>query len=123
MKLLIPASILAQEMHPLKGAFSLAILISSAKKVSKGLGIAIAGAPKASRFIKIPFTSKEGAGSLLFLVRIQESYLVPLLMRKKTDLVGYNMSPQNSLFLRTIEKNLALALKDISQGDFEMVDL
>src|SRR3990172_11144466 len=120
MDLLLPISIIGTEIHPLRGRFSLSTVIKSAKKVSKGLGISLPGAPQGAKFIKTKITSSQGAGRILFLVKLEESYLLPLLLRSKNDKVGFNMSPQNILFLRQVRKNLDLAMEDIAAGDFEL---
>ena len=123
MDLLLPISILEREIHPLRGRFSLSTVIKSAKKVSKGLGISLPGAPQGARFIKTNITSPQGAARALFLVRLDESYLIPLLLRGKNDKVGENMSARNILFLQDLRKNLDLAMEDIATGEFEVISL
>jgi hypothetical protein len=123
MEFILPDSILEKEIHPLQEIFSTATLVKSAKKVVKGLGIQIPGAPKGMRFVKMKLTSVHGSGRVLFLVQVENSYLLPLLLRDKKDKVGINMSPRNSAFLKEVEKNLDHALNDIEKGKFEILQL
>lgn len=123
MQLLLPTSIVTKEIKPLTGKFSLATIIAAAQKISSGIGISIRGAPKGSRYFKIPLTGPQGAGRALFLVQVEEDAIIPLLVRDKTDAVGVNMSPKNKKFCDAVWKNLQLALADIKRGDVEVVIL
>ncbi len=123
MLLILPASIVVNELDPVKEFFPIATIIKAARKAQAGLGTEIRGAPSGGRFLKVYLTSKTTAGRALFLLHVQDQQITPLLIRTKHDRVGNNMSPSNPAFVTATNKNLRLAIKDMSDGFFETVEI
>lgn len=123
MLLLLPASIMAQEIVPVLQYFPLEVIIKAAQKANIGLGKSIAGAPPHCRYFKIYLTGKTSAGRAVFLVQVVDDYIIPLLVRRKNDSVGKNITPRNPVFITTINRNLELATKDLETGEFEKIEL
>ncbi|MFH1375116.1 MAG: hypothetical protein ABIH35_00390 [Patescibacteria group bacterium] len=123
MQLLLPASIVANEIIPLLKDFPFETIVKAAQKVKSGLGVKISGAPPNCRYFKIYLTSKTSAGRAVFLVQVINDQITPLLIRRKDDKVGKNITPRNRVFVATINKNLELATRDLEQGEFETIEL
>ena len=123
MLLLLPTSIVENEIIPLLRHFSFDVITKAAQKIKNGLGKRIAGAPPNCQYFKIYLTSKTVAGRAVFLVQIIDDQIVPLLVRLKNDNVGSNITPKNRAFVAAINKNLELATKDLGEGEFEMIKL
>ncbi|MFH1545858.1 MAG: hypothetical protein ABIE14_00585 [Patescibacteria group bacterium] len=123
MQLLLPASIVTNEIIPLLRDFPLETIKKAAQKIKNGLGKKISGAPKNCRYYKIYLTSKTSAGRAVFLVQIINDQITPLLVRRKDDSIGKNITPKNQAFVAVINKNLKLVTKDLENGEFEVIEL
>ena len=123
MQLLLPASIVANEIIPLLKDFPFETIKKAAQKIKNGLGKKISRAPKNCRYFKIYLTGKTSAGRAVFLVQVINNQITPLLIRRKDDKIGKNITSKNRVFVAVINKNLELAIKDLENGEFEIVDL
>ena len=123
MQLLLPSSIVANEIIPLLKDFPFDVITKAAQKVKNGLGKKIAGAPPNCRYFKVYLTSKTSAGRAVFLMQVMNDRIIPLLIRRKDDKVGKNITPKNRAFVSAINKNLKLTMKDLEEREFEMVEL
>ena len=94
------------------------------EKIRGGLGTHLKGVDfPASRLVKTPFTSRRGAGRILFLILIKKDYYVPLLLRFKNDKeIGENMSWENFSFRRILRSHLDLAENDIAKDAFTSIN-
>lgn len=123
MLLLLPTSIVVAELEPVKELFSIETVVKAARKAKAGLGESIKGAPAGGRFLKVYLTGKTVAGRALFFLRIKEDQLIPLLLRSKNDKVGTNITPSNKQFVAAVNKNLRLAINDLAEGRFEILEI
>lgn len=121
--LILPHSIVCNELEEIAEFFPLGTIIKAAKKVKTGLGINISGAPRESRLIKIYLTSRQAAGRAVFLLQLGSGDIIPILVRLKKDAVGKNISPNNPAFGKALEKNFALIREDLKNGNFDMLAL
>jgi hypothetical protein len=121
--LLLPHSIVFCELEPIGEFFPISSIIKAAKKAKDGLGIPMSGAPANSKLIKIYLTSKQAAGRSVFLVKLKEGYIIPVVVRLKKDDVGKNITPKNKAFTAVLEKNLRLIAQDLDSGNFDLLSL
>jgi hypothetical protein len=121
--LLLPHSIVFYELEPISEFFPISSIVKAAKKVKGGLGISISGASANSKLVKIYLTSKQAAGRAVFLIKLKEGYIIPVVVRLKKDAVGKNITPKNKAFIAVLEKNLALITKDLDSGSFDLLPL
>ena len=67
--LLLPHSIILNELEPITDFFPISAILKTAKKVQNSLGFSLAGAPPDSKLIKIYLTGKQTAGRAVFLIQ------------------------------------------------------
>ena len=126
MKLVITTSISEDEFEPLRKTFSLEVIKIAARKCLEGLGENIKSSTKISGTIlrKIPLTSAGGAGRAVFLLQISAQKSILIMIRLKNDKqIGENMTVKNPKFRKALDRNLALAIRDIENGNFEEYEL
>jgi hypothetical protein len=121
--LVLPHSIVCNELEPVSEFFPLGAIINSAKKVQRGLGDSLTGAPSGSRLLKIYLTGRQAPGRAVFLLQINSGDIIPVLVRLKKDAVGKNMGSQNPAFCKALEKNFALIREDLKSGNFDLLEL
>ncbi|MCK5472016.1 hypothetical protein KAI54_02410 [Candidatus Gracilibacteria bacterium] len=68
-------------------------------------------------------TSKQAAGRAVFLVKLKEGYIIPIVIRLKKDSVGKNITPKNKAFIAVLGKNLAFVAQDLANGSFDLLPL
>ncbi|MFA6458503.1 MAG: hypothetical protein WCV72_03915 [Patescibacteria group bacterium] len=121
--LLLPHSIVFYELEPIGEFFPISSIVKAAKKIKDGLGIPISGASVNSKLIKVYLTSKQAAGRAVFLVKLKEGYIIPVVVRLKKDAVGKNITPKDKAFAAVLAKNLALIAEDLADGSFDLLPL
>ncbi len=94
-------------------------LIDGARKVIKGLGVELKGAPHSGfRFFKIRVGKKNAGRMIVFLAT--GNRVIPVLIRLKKDKIfGMNMAMNNSDVVYQISKNMDHILNDLENGDFQ----
>lgn len=126
MKLIITASIKKVEFEPIKDIFNLDIIKTAAKKSLQGLGDAVKSSNKipGTCLKKVYLTSSSGAGRVIFLLKLNRGKSVLVMIKMKNDKkVGANMTVQNPHFVKTLDKNLDIILRDLQKGKYEELDL
>ncbi|MDP4008214.1 MAG: hypothetical protein Q8P68_03415 [Candidatus Peregrinibacteria bacterium] len=126
MKLIVTALIGKMELEPIRDIFNLDILKIAAKKSLQGLGKNIKSTVEISGTIlsKVYLTSSDGAGRVVFLLKVKDEKSVLIMIRHKNDKrIGANMTVQNTKFRKVLEKNLDLILSDLKKGDYEEIEL
>ncbi|MFA6458269.1 MAG: hypothetical protein WCV72_02660 [Patescibacteria group bacterium] len=121
--LLLPHSIVFYELEPIGEFFPISSIVKAAKKVKDGIGVPISGAPENSKLIKVYLTSKQAVGRAVFLIKLKEGYIIPIVIRLKKDAVGKNITPKNKAFTAVLEKNLRLIAQDLDNGSFDLLSL
>ena len=122
MKLIITSSIRKAELDPIQDVFDLKIIKIAAKKALQGLGKEIKSASKIRGTVlkKVNITSSNGAGRVIFLLKVSSEKSVLVMARSKNDKqVGANMSVQNKKFKNLLNRNLDMILEDLEEGLFE----
>jgi len=126
MKLVITKSIQTAEFDPSAEIFPLDIIKTAAVKAIVGLGKNIKNSSKltGTRLKKTNLTTSNGAGRVLFLLKIGRGKAVLVMLRHKNDKkIGGNMSVENPKFKKALEKNIDMLLKDLKAGNYEEIDL
>ncbi len=126
MKLIITASIEKNELEPVYAVFDLEIIKIAAKKSLQGLGESIKSTAKIPGTVlkKVYLTSSGGAGRVIFLLKVKDEKSVLVMIRPKNDKqIGANMTVQNSKFIKVLERNLALILRDLKSGNYKEMGL
>ncbi len=105
-----------------KSSFSRADLEKGLQKVQKGLGVSLGSMGiVSSRLRKLSFTTATGHARLITLLQTADGLFIPLLLRKKTDKIGKNMTPENQEFQEVLLKNYECIVQDIQENRFEIV--
>ncbi len=126
MKLIITASIEKNELEPVYAVFDLEIIKIAAKKSLQGLGESIKSTAKIPGTVlkKVYLTRSGGAGRVIFLLKVKDEKSVLVMIRPKNDKqIGANMTVQNSKFIKVLERNLALILRDLKSGNYKEMGL
>jgi phage-related protein len=126
MKLIVSKSIQATELSPNADIFPLDVIKTAAIKAIGGLGKKIKSSSKISgtQLKKISLTSSNGAGRVLFLLKVDKTKAVLVMLRHKNDKqIGANMSVANPKFKSLLEKNIDILLRDLEAGNYEEIDL
>lgn len=122
MKLIVPHTLKKTEYLLYEKIFSLEVLKEAARKALGGIGETIKNTRKLPSTVlkKVPLTSPNGAGRVLFLLKIDSQYAIFLMLRPKNDKqIGANMSVKNAKFRKILEKNLDMLLGDLTKKKFE----
>jgi hypothetical protein len=88
--LIIPQAIYNSDLS--KSNFSDQDIAKAAMKAYKGLGIKMPSRPYASEMVKVRFTTKNGAGRALFLIKRIKNIIIPVLISLKKDKHGLNIA-------------------------------
>ncbi len=121
--LLLPHSIVFSELEPISEFFPISAIIKAAKKVKRGLGSPISGAPSSSKLVKVYLTSKQAAGRAVFLIQLNSGHIIPIVVRLKKDSIGKNITPKNIAFKTLLEKNFEIIKQDLAKGSFDLLSL
>jgi hypothetical protein len=126
MKLILTKSIKKAEFEPNKAIYNLEIIKTAALKASQGLGKNIKSSSKiaGTQLKKLNLTSSNGAGRVIFLLKVNTEKSVLVMLRPKNDKqIGSNMSIQNPKFKKVLEHNIDMILKDLSTGEYEELEI
>ena len=116
--LIIPKSIEKKELIKLSQNLSDKYLFTIAKKAQDNLGITLKRKVRVS-VVKIKSKFHKVALRVIFLVDRERCILI--LIRLKTDKMGNNMTFNNKKFSEEFLKKYEMALRDIENGDFRVV--
>ena len=123
--LVLTRYIAQHELKPLRKFLTIDDLLEGAKKVKKGLAVALRKPVDLAQvsFYKISIGKKQGARMIVFMKSEKQS-VVPVLIRLKSDkMLGMNMSAGNKTVNLQIKKNLSHIVEDIQQKKFEEFSL
>ena len=123
--LVLTRYIAQHELKPLRKFLTIDDLLEGAKKVKKGLAVALRKPVDLAQvsFYKIRIGKKQGARMIVFMKSEKQS-VVPVLIRLKSDkMLGMNMSAGNKTVNLQIKKNLSHIVEDIQQKKFEEFSL
>jgi hypothetical protein len=95
------------------------------KNVSKGIYISIKGEnlPKCSKLVKIYSTTVQGARRVVLLVETVSGDSFFLFYRSKNDKIGQNISIQNLVFKKELQKYLLILKEDLVAKNYSVFDV
>lgn len=105
--------------HELKKSnFTLNDLKKALEKVQSGLGVKLG---YSSQVRKLSFTTRNGHARLITLLKTEEGFYIPILLRDKKDKVGRNMSSQNPFFEDAFKKMYERITEDLNNNNFDIL--
>lgn len=123
MNLIIVHSIRKKEFK--KGVIQKSDLDIIIKALKKEVYTSIKGRnlPDNTRLIKVYATSVSGARRIVYLIEMVTGDVFFLFFRDKNDKLGKNISINNPVFEKELNKYLRLLSVDIDNNDFEIIEL
>ena len=112
-----------KEFSPLASSFSLEKIKSASRLIKNGIGHNLKNNPTSYVAIKHTLTSKQGAGRICCVLIFSMKLIIPVILAKKNDKIGQNMSFDNKGFLKKFLKNINLVEIDLREKRIETYNI